>query len=438
MPAIMLEIFKDLIREFHSGKIPEPSRRDIILPIVPQDVRKALVFIGMRRSGKTWTLYQIMHDLLSSGLDLTKILYLNFEDERISDTKKENLQEIIKAYFLLYPEYIGRSDVYFFFDEIHEIDGWEKFIRRLIDQEQVQLYLTGSSAKMLGKEIASSLRGRTLTTEIFPFSFTEMLQKKNVTVPRVIGGKAKLELLHHLEEFLLWGGFPEAIGATDDYRRQLLQGFIESVMYRDIVERYGINATHALRSLIMHCVRNSASVFSISKMYLSLKSQDYEIGKNTLYDYMDYFEDAYCIFSIPKYDLSLRKSAKAMKKIYAVDQGLITSVSMARNFDRASQLETAVFCYIRRQTDQVFYYKLEDDKEVDFAFITPDQELHLYQVCLTLADAKTRQREMSALSAAMAKLKLNKGTIVTFDEEEEVSIQEGIISIVPIWQLFLS
>ena len=324
----MLSIFREMIVEFHNSEIPTPARRDIILPILPKDVRKAFVFIGMRRSGKTWTLYQIMQDLLAAGLDRTKILYINFEDERLDDMKAKNFKDIIQAYFTLYPENSNRSDVYFFFDEIHEVEGWEKFIRRLIDQEKLQIFITGSSAKMLGKEIASTMRGRTWVTEIFPFNFSEVLQKLNITVPRIIAGKSRLEILHHLEKFLRWGGFPEIIGTSPEYHRTLLQNYLSTVIYRDIVERHAVSNIHALRSLLTHCLRNSATVFSVNKMYHTLKSQGYEIGKNTLYDFTGYLEDAYCIFSIQKYALSHRKSSNAMKKIYCVDQGLITAVTM--------------------------------------------------------------------------------------------------------------
>jgi uncharacterized protein len=433
----MIELFKEIIREFHQSRLPEPVRRAISLPALPKGVRKAFVFIGMRRSGKTYTLYQIMQDLIAEGLDFSKILYINFEDERLADMKKENFQDILKAYFSLYPEYIDRSDIYFFFDEIHEVDGWEKFIRRLIDQEAVKIYITGSSAKMLSKEIASSMRGRTVVTEVFPFNFTEMLEKEVIVIPRIIGGKSKLQLMHHLENFLRWGGFPEVIGGTPEYHRATLQEYMSTVLYRDIVERYNVSATHALRSLLNHCLRNSATLFSITKMHHSLKSLGYEIGKNTLYDYMDYFEDAYCIFSVSKYDLSQRKAAGAVKKIFAVDQGLITAVSMSSNFDLAAQLETAVFAFLRRTTSEIFYYRTIDGKEVDFFALMPDQTMHLFQVCLTMKDPKTRQREISALVTAMEELKLIQGTIITLDEEDEVIVPQGTITIMPLLTLFI-
>ena len=417
---------------------PCPQKRDITLPQLPKNVRKALVFIGMRRSGKTWALYQIMHELIAAGLELSKILYLNFEDDRLGDMQTHNFQDILHAYFELYPEYLHRSDIHFFFDEMQEKEGWEKFIRRLLDQEKITLYITGSSAKMLSKEIASSLRGRTYAQEIFPFSFAEYLQRVDVAIPTHFGTKGSIELIHHFKNFLQWGGFPEVIDTTPEIHRTLLQEYIASVIYRDIIDRYGITNSHALKQLLFHCLRNSATLFSINKMYHTLKSMGYEVSKNSLYEYMSYFEDAYCIFSLEQYHLSQRKAANSMKKIFAVDQGLITAVTMASNFDLASQLETAVFSYLRRQSDTLFHYRNNNDTEVDFALILPDQTMHLFQVCVTLKDANTRRREIDALVTAMEECKVSQGTIITLEEEEELATPVGNIHIVPAWKKFLS
>lgn len=432
----MKEIFKDIIFAFHANRLPEPIRRDFVLPNL-QDLRKVFVFIGMRRSGKTWAVYQHMQDLLKEGLDFTKILYINFEDDRLGDMRQSNFQDVLNAYFELYPDYIGRDDIYFFFDEIHEVSGWEKFIRRLLDQEKVQIYITGSSCKMLSKEIASTLRGRTFVQEIFPFSFSEYLRAFQVHVPKVLLGKTKMMLMHHLKNFLLWGGFPEVIGKSSEIHRALLQEYVSTVIYRDILERYRITNIHPLKSLLTHCLRNSATVFSVHKMYNTFKSLGHELSKNSLYEYMAYFEDAYCVFSLEKFDLSQRKSSTGMKKIFAVDQGLITAETMASNFDEAAQLETTVFAHLRRQSSDIFFYRTSEGKEVDFVLLLPDKRLELYQVCVSLKDPSTRRREIDALASSMKELKLDRGIIVTLDEKEEIKLQNGIIEIIPLLNLLL-
>lgn len=433
----MKDIFREIIKTFHRSDLPMPNRRDILLPFFPKEVRKAHVFIGMRRSGKTWTLYQIMQDLIAEGVDFSKMLYINFEDDRLCDMRISNFQDLLKAYFELYPEYADRSDIHFFFDEIHEVDGWEKFVRRLLDQGHMKIYITGSSSKMLSKEIASSLRGRTFDQEIFPFSFTEVLKRKNISVSQSMAEPAHTELVYHLRNFLAQGGFPEVIDTSAETHRTVLQSYSATVMYRDIVDRYGIRSTHALKHLLTHCLRNSATAFSINKIYRTLKSMGCEIGKNSLYEYMDYFEDAYCVFSVGKYDLSQRKSIHGIRKIYAVDQGLITAMTLKSEFDMAAQLETAVFSHIRRQTHNVFHYRTKEGKEVDFVSLLPDQTLHLYQVSVSLKNAKTRHREIDALTSTMHELGLDSGTIITLDEEERITLPIGKISIVPVWKLLL-
>lgn len=433
----MVQIFKDLILDFHASKLPNPIRRKITFPTLPQNVRKAFALIGMRRSGKTWTLYQIMQELIFCSIDLTKMLYINFEDERLIDMRVENFQDLIKAYFELYPQYLNSDDIYFFFDEIHEIDGWEKFIRRLLDQEKMQIYVTGSSCKMLSKEIASTLRGRTWVQEIFPFSFEQYLEKMKVKVPENFGARGKIEITPHLKNFLLIGGFPEVIGTTSDIHRQILQEYISSVVYRDIIERYNIGNAHLLRQLLTHSLKNSANIFSVNKMFNAFKSMGFEVGKNSLYEYMSYFEDAYCIFSLSKFDLSFRKSAQAMKKIYAVDQGLINAVTVSSKFDEAIQLETAVFAHFRRLGNAIYYYKTKNDKEVDFVVINQNEQLELYQVCLTLKDLDTLKREVDALETAMLELNVKMGTIVTLYEEDIISLGTRSIEVIPAYKLFL-
>jgi len=433
----MKNTFKEIIRSFHSAEIPVPIPRVLDLPILPAGVKKAWVFIGMRRSGKTYAFYQIMRKLMSQNVDRTKIVYINFEDDFLCDMQVSHFRDILDAYYELYPDHLHARDVHFFFDEIHEVPGWEKFIRRLLDREHVSVYLTGSSSKMLSKEIATTLRGRTYTKEIFPFSFSEYLRKMNVSIPEYLLGRDKAVIMHQLQTFLKMGGFPEVIGASDSFHRDQLQSYMTTVIYRDIIERYGISGDSVLRNLLVHSLRNSATLFSITKMYSALKSMGYEVSKDSLYAYMNYFEDAYCIFSLAKYTLSQRKASSSMKKVFAVDQGLITAVTLASELNRSAQLETSVFAHLRRQSSEIYYYRTEMGHEVDFLCLLPDQSKHLYQVTLSLDKESTRTRELRALRQAMAELKLEEGKIITLDEEDSMNVPEGKILVMPAWKIFL-
>lgn len=441
----MKEIFKQLIVDFQKSALPKPSHRDFDLPKFPASVRKANVFIGMRRSGKTWALYQQMRALLAQGLKMEQILYLNFVDERLPNINSSDLQKILDAYFELYPQYINHPNVHFFFDEIQEIPDWEKFIRRLLDTEKMTIYITGSSAKMLSKEIASSLRGRTWVREIFPFSFAEYLQyEPKIDFKFPFSAKEQQVIKHHLQNFLRYGGFPEVVALYKDnfawsasQFRELLQGYVDSVVQRDIIDRHQLKNSVLVREFCTRCLKNSAKLFSVNKSYNELKSQGRKASKQSLYELMNYFEDAYCIFSMPAYNFSARKMANFEKKIYPIDQGLVTAYTIKEEYEDSTRLETAVFSHLRRHNQDVCYYKTGSGKEIDFLIMDVDGKPSLYQVALNLDDPETLRREVSALEEAMVKFKLEIGTIVTLDDEREINIPSGKIQCIPIWKLLL-
>lgn len=433
----MKDIFEQLILDFHASDIPKPSLREFKLPYTPRNVRKAYVFIGMRRSGKTWSMYQIMNSLIDKGTDKKQILYLNFEDDRLLSLQTKDLQDILNAYFELYPQYIKSNDLHFFFDEIHEVKGWERFIRRLLDQENMNIYITGSSAKMLGADIASALRGRTFVQEIFPFNFREYLCSKNIPFSNRLTSKHKAVLGHYSKEFLKYGGFPEALFIEEQFHRNLLQGYIDVVIYRDIVERYHISNVEILRELIIFCLQNSSSSISLNKIYHRFKSLGRTVGKNSLYDFMKYLEDAYCIFTVPLYTTSLNKQNINPKKIYSIDQGFITAYTIKPDFEDASRLENAVFCSLRSKTKEIFYYKTKTGKEVDFIILLQTGIKELYQVCVSISEDKTKNREISALIEAMDELDIKKGIIITLDNKEIIKHGKKTIECIPVYEWFL-
>ncbi len=434
----MKEIFKQLITDFQHSTVPTQILRQLDLPNLPPNLRKALVFIGMRRSGKTWILYQLINALQKTQGSLEKILYINFEDDRLSGAG-EHLQSILDAYFELYPQHIHSPDLHFFFDEVHEAVGWEKFVRRLLDQEQIKLYITGSSAKMLSKEIATSLRGRNLVREIFPLSFKEYVDYQgDVSNIKHPSSKQKAVIQHHLEQYLLLGGFPETLGTEPALHRELLQGYIDTVIYRDIVERYNVTNTSVLRHLLKHCLQNAASILSVHKMYQVFKSQGHAVGKSTLYEFMDYFEDAYCLFSVPMYEFSYKKSQLKPKKIYPIDTGMITAFTIKPENEMAARLETAVFLHLRRTIEDIYYYHTASGKEVDFIALSKTGKRELFQVTLSLQDKKTKARELSALEEAMLELKISEATIITLDETDLITVASGTIQVVPLWQYLIN
>lgn len=429
----MKQIIRDLIVDFHATSIKIPSHRLIEFPNFPNEVRKAFVLIGMRRCGKTWSLYQHMHDLMEKGIQKKQLLYLNFEDERLIDMTVKDFQTILDVYFELYPECDGKK-LFFFFDEIQEVPDWEKFVRRLLDKEEMQIYISGSSAKMLSTEIATSLRGRTLAKEIFPYSFSEYLIRAKCEMPKHLSTKQQAAMRAYVNDYLQRGGFPETFDMDQALLIETIQNYLEVVIYRDIVQRHKVTNIAALRRLLLFCLQNPGSYLSVNKMYKSLKSLGFAIGKDALYDFMHYFEDAYAFFAVPLYTLSKRQEDIHPKKIFPIDPGLITAFTLNQQMTAASRLETTVFLHLRRQHENLCYFITNDGSEIDLVPVVHGVPQGLYQASVTLKEPSTRNREIRALQAAMPQLQQTEGWIITLDEEEEIDLPEGKIWVMPLWK----
>ncbi len=425
----MKQAIRSILVEFHERALPLPHIRAIHPPKHAQNVRKAWVLMGMRRSGKTWAAYQEIHRRQKAGFPKETNLYINFEDDRLAGFKIDDFQSILDIYFELYPQYINSKDLFFCFDEIHVVPGWEKFIRRLIDTENMQICVTGSSAGMLSKELGTTLGGRAWPQEVFPYSFCEFLALKEVKAP-----KAEAQMRHLASEYLLYGGFLEAVEESKGLHAALIQGYMDAVVLRDIIKRHAIINADVIQKFLVLVLRQLAAPLSITKVYNTLKSQGISIGKNSLYEYLQYFEDAYAVLSVPFFSLSERVRQVNPKKVYAVDPGVITAYSVKREFEKASRLENAVFIHLRRSYTNICYYKTQKKKEVDFVVTTRLGDLILVQACVEMTHPETRERELAALYESCEEFKLKEGFVITEDYEEEIG-ENGIrIHCIPFWK----
>jgi predicted AAA+ superfamily ATPase len=430
----MKELLKLLIQEFHASELPTPFPRELNLPVFPKNVRKAIVFTGMRRTGKTWMMFQHIRDLLQKGIKKEQILYLNFEDDRLANFKTENFQEILDAYYDLFPERIGDENVYFYVDEIHVVNGWEKFIRRLIDQEKMQIFVTGSSAKMLSKELATTLRGRAISREVFPFSYEEYLAYHGINKQIPITSKNGSILRNHANRYLQYGGFPETLNLSPELHRTVIQEYMHAVVFRDVVERYEMKNVPLVKIFLLRCLQQLSSLLSITKLYNGLKSEGYSVGKNSLFDLLDYFEEAYALFVVPIFAFSEQKRQTNPKKLYAVDPGIITAYTMKSEFEKSSTLENSVFMKLRRETEQIFYYKTKEGREIDFVTLNEQGGACLFQVAVTIDSPDTLEREVRALKEASIELGLKECWLITIDHEQEISAEDLRIHCVPFWK----
>jgi predicted AAA+ superfamily ATPase len=380
----------------------------------PNAINKIKVAVGMRRTGKTYFLYFYILQLLAQNIPSTRILYLNFEDDRLFPLSMKKLASLVDSFYSLYPEN-HENKCYLFLDEIQNVPDWAVVIRRFYDSKNCEIFLTGSSAKLLSKEIATSLRGRSLATEIWPYSFDEFLQAKKISIEQALFSqeiKDKLTQLFHL--YLQEGGFPEVIHYSPEIRQRTLQEYVDVVIYRDIIERHQLSNSTVLKYMIMFMIHNIAAPFSINKFYNDVKSQGYKVGKDNLYDYLRYIEDAYLIFSIPLYAKSIRKVQSNPKKIYAIDTGLIRALTLDYVNDFGRLFENIVYLDLRRKGYSVSYYLTQDRYEIDFVVENRIGEKKLYQVVWDTSDPHTLEREKRALLQAQAELNLP-GEIITLN-----------------------
>jgi predicted AAA+ superfamily ATPase len=405
----MSRLIRTLLEEFRIRLELDQVERDLELPGI---ANKIDVVVGMRRSGKTYFLFQQIRRLLAQGTALEAILYLNFEDDRLLPLDSDRASQLVDAFYALFPENHDRL-CHLFLDEVHQIENWALWVRRLHDTRRIRLYLTGSSAKLLGREIATELRGRALTTEVWPYSFTELLRAKGMSMERSLLGRASLDkLLKLLHGYLAGGGFPEVAQLDAWQRTRILQDYVDVVVFRDVVERHRITNVSVARYLTQVLLRSIGRSFSVNKVFNDLKSQGRRVSKTTLYDYIGHFEDAYLCFAVPLHDRSPRRAETAPRKIYAVDPGLAAAFTPAPDQDLGQLFENLVFLDLRRRGCDVTYYLTRSRYEVDFVARHPTGQIELVQACYEPRDARTLERETRALREAELELGLE-GTLVT-------------------------
>ncbi len=383
--------------------------RDVKFPEIPNMIKVA---IGMRRTGKTYVLFQVIHDLLAQNIPIETILYINFEDDRLLPMDKIKLAELLDAFYTLYPNNHDNL-CYFFLDEIQNVEDWPIVIRRFLDSKKVKIYLSGSSSKLLSKEIATSLRGRSLPTEIWPYSFHEFLVAQQIDTPtQVLGKKSSDIYLSHLNNYLMTGGFPAVQNIQTEERRGLLQNYVDVVIYRDIIERYKITNIILIKFLVKSLINLSACSYSPNKFFNDLKSKGFKVSKDTVYEYISYIEDAFLAFTIPLHSESLRKTQVNPKKVYSIDSGLINAYSMSFSKNIGRMFENQFYIHLRRHGHDIYYYQTKEGYEIDF--FTRDQKgkYHLHQITWDTYNKETLAREMRALKAAEKELQI-KGELIS-------------------------
>ena len=416
---------------------PALTRRDASLPPIQG---KAQAVIGMRRAGKTTFLHQCRADLIADGRTPDRLLYFNFEDERLAGLTASGLHFIPDTHLRMFPE-PADEPVSIFLDEIQLVPGWETFVRRLLDTPGHEIFLSGSSAKLLSREIATSMRGRAWEIAIHPFSFREFLRHHGHEIPAdasLLSAKKTAALDHYFAHYIETGGFPEAQGLDPATRRQLLQGYVDVLLLRDVIERHQVANATALRWLVRRLLSSPAGLFSVTKFSADLKSQGIPVSRDHLYEFLGHLEDSFLLQTIPVATDSEKRRQVNPRKVYPADPALIPVFDRSGKPNTGHALESVVFTELQRRRAEVAYVKTAGGFEVEFLARHLDGSEELIQVCAAVDDPETLAREVRALENASAEHPGARQHILTMESRLPFPSVPHSINILPAWQWMLS
>jgi len=403
--------------------------QDKIAHYIPQ--REILIITGVRRSGKSSLMKLICEDLIDDEDVLeTNILYLNFEDERFVPFMVHDFEALYET-FLELENPQGRK--YLFLDEIQNISGWEKWLNRLYEFENVKIFVTGSNAAMLSSEISTALTGRNRQIVTWPFSLREFMAMKGIIIDAksLYKQQKRVEIKRLFKKYLELGGFPEVLKIGDT---TLLEQYYKDIIYRDIIARYGIKNIKEIKELTLFLAANPGTVQS----YKNIQKLIGVRSLNTVKNYLEALSNVYLFFSMDMFDYSLKRQIYNPSKVYCIDTALSNSISFKFSRNMGHIYENIVFLELQRRNKDLYYWKSQKGKEVDFVIKKGLNITEAIQVCFSLADDKTRQRELRALAEVKNELKAEHLTVITDDEESTVPIEhprcQGEINIIPLWK----
>ncbi|MEM6963676.1 MAG: ATP-binding protein [Bacteroidota bacterium] len=416
-------VFRQIISEFIDRPLPNVLSRSIS---IPHDIPKIISVLGPRRAGKTYVLFSIIQALRPT-INRNRLIYINLEDDRLFPLALKDMNDFLNAYYELFPENRAQQ-VWFFFDEIQEVPNWEKFIRRIWDTENCRIYLTGSSSRLLSREIATSLRGRTLPFEVFPLSFSEFLRFNEIQI-NALTAKGQTTALHWFDRWLRQGGFPELVFLPESLHRRTVDEYLALMLYKDLTERFSLKNPSLLKYLLKHVISNLANPLSVNKIFNDIKSRGFKLSRSTVYDYLSYLEEAFLIFKVDIWHRSVRSQSLLPSKIYLID--IAFKFAMTIGEDKGRLLENAVYLHHRRQGKHLYY--VLKNQEVDFYWEGGSP----INVCYDMDNISTRNREIKGMMEALDFLKLKSGIILTRDQTETIEVAGKRIQVLPAWSYFL-
>ena len=400
---------------------------------------KIVTIPGVRRCGKSSRMENVINELLSQGIDRRRFLWVGFDDERLVKMSSDEMHLILEAYTEMYPD-IPINSVYMFFDEIQLIEGWEYFVMRIYKHYSKNIYISGSNATMLSSELKSVLRGWPEEDETLPLSFKEYCNFKGVKTDSWLEpdlAKLRNAFLEYNNE----GGFPEVVLMENPLLKvKTLQTYFDTMLLKDLVEHYKLSNIEVLRYYLKRIMANLTKPTSIRSIHGDIKSRGLKVSKDDLYDWANYACDIFMFLRISNYSKSLQKIESSQPKYYCIDNGLRDAVLLPQSNDDGKKLENTVFLQLyrtRTPIDTIYYY--QGKGECDFIVQRGTEILKLIQVTWSMMDSDTRKREIAGILEASKATGCKNLQIITYDETEDIEVEEGImIHVIPAWQWLLT
>jgi len=397
------------------------------------DTEEVIALIGPRRAGKSTILYQIMAKLLADNIDPKAILHINFEEPGLSPHLDPSLLDTLYDLYRsrIYPK--GRA--YIFLDEVQNVPEWERWVRARNDIEDIKIFITGSSSSLLSGELATVLSGRNFCFDIYPLSFKEILEFKNIALPqKPYPNVAPAEIQYELNQYLQWGGFPRVVLARHDEERiRILRRYFDEILFKDIVQRYAIRNVVALRNIAVHALTNTATLITYKRM-----ADIFQVSQDLAQAYMGYLNEAFMIKTINFYSLKASERARNPMKVHAVDLGLRKVVSISSSVDETKLIETQVLnALMREQHEEIFYWK--GDGEVDLVTQNGAAVTGLYQVAYAgLERPNVAAREFGGLQKAERVFPQAKKVLITWEYNDKLDLEKYAgVQLCPLWHFLL-
>lgn len=427
------EKLKRILLEWSAFKLPKLYRRDFDNTLL--EGHEILSIIGARRTGKTFLCYQLIQQLREK-LPSANVVYINFEDERLYPLKGDELTLLWEVYLELFSVELHQK-IYLFIDEIQNVKNWSKWARRITEQNRnLKLIITGSSSKLLSREMATELRGRTLNFLVYPLSFREYLKAKGIDFEgeNILYSPGRITLKKQFNSYVKMGGFAAILETSQP--ENLLKEYYQTMFYRDLVERYKIKNIKLFEDYLTLLMDQTACHFSISSTAKKLEEFGYSFSKNTLSNFLRYAQEIFLLFEVKQYRYKLKEQLNSPRKIYPIDHGLFQAIRFSFSEDLGRLLECISYLALHRKGSEIYYHK--KDHECDFVILKDRRITQAIQVTKSISNAKTKKREVEGLLEALSQYQLKEGLILTEDDEPDtLKIGKRSIRVLPLWYWLL-